>query len=72
MEQVKAHDDKLETMIIGIQPMLDYVSPEQPEGGRLPGDGPYRSVVDHCQTVWSNFKEFARSVAHGAIIHVLM
>ena len=47
VEQVKAHDDKLGTMIAGIQFVLDYVGPEQPEGGRLPGDGPYRSVVDH-------------------------
>ena len=40
-EQVKARDDKLETMIIGIQPVLDYVDPKQPKGGHLPGDGPY-------------------------------
>ena len=48
MEQVKAHDDKLETMIAGIQPVLDRVGLEQPEGAWLPGDGPYRSVVDRC------------------------
>ena len=48
MEQVKAHDDKLETMILGIQPMLDYVGLEQPKGARLLGDEPYRSVMDHC------------------------
>ena len=71
MEQVKAHDEKLETMIIGIQPVLDCVGPEQPEGGRLPSDGPYRSVVDHCWTAWMDFKEFTRSTAHGAVIHAL-
>ena len=48
MEQVKAHDDKLEMMISGIQPVLDYFGLEQPEGARLPGGGPYRLVVDHC------------------------
>ena len=41
VKQVKARDDKLEMMIIGIQPVLDCVGPEQPEGGRLPDDGPY-------------------------------
>ena len=41
MEQVKARDDILETMIIGIQPILDYVDPKQPEGGHLPDDRPY-------------------------------
>ena len=71
MEQVKAHDEKLETMIIGIQPVLDCVGPEQPEGGRLPSDGPYRSVVDHYRTTWMNYKEFGHSTAHGAIVHAL-
>ena len=42
MEQVKARDDKLELLIAGIQPMLDFVGLEQPEGARLPGDGSYR------------------------------
>ena len=71
VEQVKTHDDMLETMITGIQPVLDYVSLEQHEGARLSGDGPYRSVMDCCQMGWMNFKEFAHSTAHGAIIHTL-
>ena len=71
MEQVKAHDDKLETMILGIQPMLDYVGLEQSEGARLPKDGPYLSVVDRCWTAWVDFKEFAHSTTHEAVIHAL-
>ena len=71
MEQVKERDDKLETMIAGVKPMLDYVGPEQPEGGRLPIDGPCRSVVDRCRTAWTDFKEFTHSAAQGAIVHVL-
>ena len=39
MEQVKAHDDKLETMIMGIQPVLDYVGLEQPKGHGCPKMG---------------------------------
>ena len=71
MEQVKAHDDKLEMMIMGIQPMLDYVGLEQPEGARLPEDGSYWLVMDHCRTTWVDFKEFAPSTAHGAVVHAL-
>ena len=51
--------------------MLDCVGLEQPEGGCLLDDGPYRSGVDHCQTTWMDFEEFARSMAHGAIIYAL-
>ena len=52
--------------------MLDYVGLEQPEGARLPGDGPYRSVMDRCRTTWVDFKEFARSAAHGVVVHALV
>ena len=71
MEQVKTQDDKLEAMIVGIQPVLDCVGLEQPEGGRLPYDGPYRSVMDHCWIASAGFKEFVRSAAHGAAVHPL-
>ena len=71
VEQVKARDDNLEMMIVGIQPVLDYVGLEHPKRARLPGDKPYRSVVDHCRTAWVDFKEFAHSATHGAVVHVL-
>ena len=58
-------------MTAEIQLVLDCVSLEPPEGARVPGDGPYRSVVDRCQTAWADFKEFARSAAHGAVVHAL-
>ena len=51
--------------------MLDYVSLEQPEGGRLPDDGPHRLVMDHCRMAWMDFKEFAHSATHGAVVHAL-
>ena len=71
VEQVKAHDEKLEAMTMGIQPVLDCIGLEQPERARLPGDEPYRLVVDHCRIAWADFKEFARNASHGAIIHAL-
>ena len=71
MEQVKTRDEKLEVMTMGIQPVLDYVSLEPPVGARLPRDGPYRSVMDHCRMAWADFKEFAHSAAQGAVIHAV-
>jgi hypothetical protein len=71
-DQVKARDDKLEVMTTGIKPMLDCIGFAPPEGiTQLPGDPPPRTIVDRCQTAWSNFNEFTCSAAHGAVIHVL-
>jgi len=51
--------------------MLDCIGLEQPEGGRLSGDGPHRSVMDRCQIAWTDFKELAHSMTHGAIVQAL-
>ena len=69
---MKARDDKLEAVIVGIKPMLDYVGFVPPKASSwLPGDLPHRSIVDRFQTLWAHFKEFTRSATHGAIIHTL-
>jgi hypothetical protein len=68
---VKKWEDQIEVIAVGIGPVLDNIGLPQPEGARLPGDGPYRSIIDRCRDAWSDFREFARSVAHGAIIHAL-
>ena len=69
---MKARDDKLEAVIIGIKLVLDYIGFVPPEASsRLPSDLPHRSIVDRCQTVWADFKEFTCSVAHGAVVHTL-
>jgi hypothetical protein len=59
-------------IVAGIGPLLDNIGLPQPEGARLPRDDPYRLIIDRCRDAWSDFREFARSVAHGAIIHALM
>ena len=52
--------------------MLDCVGFTPPEGSRrLPDDLPPRTIIDWCQTVWTDFKEFARSAAQGVIVHAL-
>ena len=71
VEQVKTRDEKLEAMTAGIQPVVDCVSLEPPEGARLLRDGPYRLALDHYRTTWMDFKEFASSTAHGAMVHAL-
>ena len=71
-DQVKAHDDKLEAMTAGIKPVLDYIGFAPPKGATLlPGNPSPRTIVDRCQTPWSDFKEFTRSAAHGAVVHAL-
>ena len=48
-EKVKAEEDKLEAVIVGIKPMLDCVSFEPPKGStQLPGDMPPRPILDLC------------------------
>ena len=69
---MKAWNDKLEPVIVGIKPMLDCISFAPPEGSsRLPSDLPHRSIVDRCQTAWMDFKEFTRNSTQGATIHML-
>ena len=48
-EKVKAEEDKLEVVIVGIKPMLDCDSFEPPEGStQLPSDLPPRPILDRC------------------------
>ena len=71
-DQVKAQEDELVAVIAGIKPVLDCVSFEPPEGTtRLPGDLPHRLILDRGQRAWTDFKEFTRSSAKGAVIHAL-
>jgi hypothetical protein len=68
---VKKWEDEIEAIAAGIGPVLDNIGLPQPEGARLHEDDPYQSMIDRCRDAWSNFREFARSVAHGAMIHAL-
>jgi hypothetical protein len=71
MEQVKKQEDEIEAITAGIGPVLDNIGLPQPEGAWLPEDGPYQSMINHYRDVWSNFRKFARCVAHGDVIHAL-
>jgi hypothetical protein len=51
--------------------MLDNIGFPEPEGSRLLEDGPYQSIFDHYRDAWLDFREFVRSIAHGAVIPAL-
>ena len=38
---------------------------------QLPGHLPHRPILDRCQRAWTDFKEFTRNAAQGAIIQAL-
>jgi len=59
-----------EAMIAGIKPVLDCIGFVPSKGiAWLPGDPMPWTIVDRCQMAWSDFKEFTRSAAHGAVVH---
>ena len=69
---MKTLDEAIEAMKAGIKPVLDCIGFEPSEGRELlPGDPPPRSILDRCRIVWSDFKEFAHSAAHGVVVHAL-
>jgi hypothetical protein len=71
-DQVKARDDKLEAMTVGIKLVLDCIGFEPSKGRELLlGDPPPRSIMDQCRMVWLDFKEFTRSTVHGVVVHAL-
>jgi hypothetical protein len=71
IEQVRAREQDIETLAARISSVLNVVVLPPVEGQRGAGGGPYRSIVDRCLTVWTNFRDFIHSVAHGTAVHVL-
>ena len=71
-DQVKLQDKEIEVMKAGIKLVLDCIGFEPSKGRELLlRDLPPWSILDRCRMAWSDFKEFARSAAHGAFIHAL-
>ena len=69
---MKTQDEVIEAMKVGIKPVLDCIGFEPSKGRELlPGNPRPRLILDRCHTTWLDFKEFARSAAHGAVIHAL-
>ena len=69
---MKIQDEDIETMKARIKPMLDCIGFEPFEGRELlPGDPRPQSILDRCHMAWLDFKEFACSTAHGAVVHAL-
>ncbi|XP_066324369.1 uncharacterized protein [Miscanthus floridulus] len=55
--RMKAMQDKIDAMVVGIKPMLDLIDPK-PE--YLLGDSPPRpdAIVERCEGTWTRFKQF--------------
>ena len=65
-------DEEIEAMRAGIKPMLDCIGFDPSKGRELlPRDPQPWSILDQCRMAWSDFKEFACSATHGAIVHAL-
>ena len=62
----------MEAVTAGIKLVLNCVGFVSPDGAmRLPGNLLPRTIVDQWQKVWTDFKEFTWSAAHGSVIHAL-
>jgi hypothetical protein len=48
--------------------VLNIVGLPPVEGQRGARGGPHRSIVDCCLMVWTNFRDFIRSMAHGTTV----
>lgn len=69
---MKVREEKLEAVVVGIKPMLDWISFELPKGMvLLLGDRPPRLILNRFQEVWKDFKAFTSSAAYSAVLHAL-
>lgn len=68
---MRAWEQDIETMAARIGPVLNVVGLPPVEGPRGAEGRPYRSIVGRCLTVWTNFRDFVHSMAHGTAVHVL-
>lgn len=64
--QLAMKEAKIEAMVEGIKPVLDFIDPELPI---LVGAAP--SIVERCNVALSRFKEYARGAASSAAVHAL-
>ena len=69
---MKALEDKLEAVVMGIKPILDFISFKPPEGMvLLPSHRPPWPILNRCQEAWKDFKAFSHSATHSIVVHAL-
>ena len=61
---------KLDTMVAGVRPVLDYinmeVAPQLDDRPPCPD-----TIIDRCKAAWENFKSFNHDAAVSAMTHTL-
>ena len=69
-QDARTQRNKFDTVIAGINPVLDYVEPEtapQPDG-RLPCPN---IIIERCKTAWESFKSFNHDAVVSAATRAL-
>ena len=66
----KIHRGKLDTVVVGVRPVLDCINMEV---APQPDDRPPHpdTIIDRCKAAWENFKGFNRDVAVSIVTHAL-
>ena len=70
-QEVRTQRSKLDTIVAGIKPVLDYVDLEVAPypNGRSPC---LDTIIERCKVVWENFKSFNRDTIITAVTHALV
>ena len=69
-QEARTQRNKLDAMVAGIKPVLDYVDLEvapQPDGRPPRLD----TFIDRCKAAWENFKSFNRDATVSIMTHTL-
>ena len=69
--EAQTQRNKLDTMVAGVRPVLDYIDMEV---APQPDDRPPHpdAIIDRCKAVWENFKGFNRDVVVCFVMHALV
>ena len=72
--RLKAKQDRIDAIVTGIKPVLDYIDPEplEPQTHAFRFRPPhFDTIVDRCKGALARFKEFTRGAASSAASHAL-
>ena len=69
-QEAQTQWQKLNAVVAGVRPMLDYIDMEATP---QPDDWPPRpdTIIDRCKAAWENFKSFNHDATITAITHAL-
>ena len=69
-QEARTQRSKLDAVVVGVKPVLDYVDLEV---APQPDDRPPHpdTIIDRSKTVWENFKSFNRDATVSTMTHAL-